>query len=230
VLPGCGGSAPHPARIEGPFGSGRAQFWIARSTGQPRAVVALLHGLSPDSGLQLRAWILHLARTGDDVVFPRYEQPSPDPDARDGVVEGVRGGLAELGKPRVPLVLVGHSRGGRLAVEAAATLHPAAAIAVFPGRFNPQFEEQTELGAIPRRTRITLLVGDRDRDVGPAGAIELFTRLREAGVPSRQIAGGVIRSRPGFSATHMSVYRTDAPARRAVWQRVDRLIAQAAGA
>ena len=56
-LPGCGGSAPHPAHIEGPFGSGRAQFWIARSTGKPRAVVALLHGLSPDSGLQLRAWI-----------------------------------------------------------------------------------------------------------------------------------------------------------------------------
>jgi hypothetical protein len=38
---------------------------------------------------------------------------------------------------------------------------------------------------------------------------------------------GVIRSAPGFAATHESVYRTDAAAQRAIWARVDRLIAGA---
>lgn len=201
-----------------------------RAPGKPRAVVAVLHGLSPQSGLQLQPWLLHLAQRDYDVVYPRYEQPPSDPKARTGVVAGVRGGLARLGHPQVPLVLVGHSRGGRLAVEAAAFLHPAGVVAIFPGQLNPYFEQPTNLSKIPVTTRITLLVGDHDTSVGSAGAVELFARLRGAGVPRAQIVGAMIRSRPGFSATHLSVYRTDAPARRAIWARVDRLIAQAVGA
>jgi pimeloyl-ACP methyl ester carboxylesterase len=230
LLGGCGGSRTSTPRIEGPFGRGRAQAWVVRAHGRPKAVVALLHGLAPRSGLSMRPWLVHLAEQGDDVIYPRYEQPPPDPDARDGVVEGVRNGLARLGRPHAPLVLVGHSRGGRLAVEAAATLKPAAVIAVYPGIINPSFEPPTDLARIPTSTSIWLLVGDRDRGVGSAGALELFERLRAFDFPRAQIHGGVVRSTRGFVADHMSATRSDPGVRRVLWARVDRLVAQAEGA
>ena len=229
VAAACGGDGRAP-EIEGPFGGGRAQAWVVRADGEPRAVVAVLHGLAPDPGLAFRPWLVHFAREGYDVIFPRYEEVRGEPRARDGVVEGVRTGQRRLGRPRVPLVLVGHSRGGRLAVEAAALLRARAAIAIFPGRLNPSFEPQTDFRLLPRSTTIWMLTGEDDRDVGAAGAIELFTRLRVMGFPRAQIHGGVIRSTSGFRADHLSVYRSGPGARRAIWGRVDRLIRQAAGA
>ena len=66
--------------------------------------------------------------------------------------------------------------------------------------------------------------------MGAGGAVEMFTRLRTYGVPLGQIHGGVIRSTKGFTADHLSVYRTGPGARRAIWGRVDRMVAQAVGA
>ncbi len=229
VASGCGGGSDE-ARIEGPLGRGRAQAWIVRADGTPKAVVAFLHGLAPDPGLAFRPWLLHLAGEGYDVIFPRYEAVRGEPRARDGVIDGVRNGLRRLGRPKAALVLVGHSRGGRLAVEAAPFLKARAAIAIFPGRINPQFEPQTDFRALPRTTTIWLLAGEDDRDVGAAGAVELYRRLRSFGVPRAQIHGGVIRSTKTFRADHLSVYRTGPGARAAIWGRVDRLIRQAVGA
>jgi pimeloyl-ACP methyl ester carboxylesterase len=226
ALAGCG--EPWQARIEGPFGNGPDQYWVLRAHGRPQAVVALLHGLAPDSGEQLEPWQVHLAEQGDDVIFPRYEQPPPAPDARDHAVAGIRAGLARLGHPSAPLVLLGHSRGGRLAVEAAAYLKPRLVVAVFPGTINPKFEPPTNFRQIPHSTDIYLLVGDRDRGVGASGAIELDERLLAFGFPAERIHGQVIRSTPRFTADHMSVYDLGAPARRAIWARIDRLIAKTA--
>jgi len=228
LLAGCGGDSGSKDTIEGPYGQGATEVWVTHAQGRPKAVVAILHGLSPTPArLDFKRWQRHLAHEGYDVIYPRYEALRGDPDAREGVVAGVRNGLGELGNPRVPLVLVGHSRGARLAVEAAAYLKPRAVVAVYPGRINPAFEEPTNLALIPSSTAIWLLVGDRDTGVGSAGAIEMFTRLRLADFPLAQIHGGVIHSTPRFTADHMSVYRTDPAAQKAVWQRVDGLIARA---
>lgn len=83
-----------------------------------------LHGLGRDAGEQLEPWQAHLASRGYDVIYPRYEDPPPAPDARTNIVGAVGRALGDLGRPKVPLVLLGHSRGGRLAVEAAAFLKP----------------------------------------------------------------------------------------------------------
>ncbi len=223
VLVSCG--TPWQPKVEGPFGVGSDQYWVVRAHGRPKAVVALLHGLAPNSGEQLEPWQVHLAAQGDDVIFPRYEQPPPAPDARDHAVQGIRAGLAKLGHPHAPLVLLGHSRGGRLAVESAAFLKPRLVIAVYPGTINIKFEPATNFRKIPRSTNIYLLVGDRDRGVGQSGAVELDQRLLAFGFPAGRIHGGVIRSTPRFTADHLSVYDLGAPARRAIWARIDRLIA-----
>jgi dienelactone hydrolase len=226
VLAGCGGGS-NAAEIEGPFGAGAKQVWVTHARGEPKAVVVLLHGLSPaPQRLDFKRWQRHLADEGYDVVYARYEARRGEPRARDGVVAGTRNGLARLGRPKVPLVLVGHSRGGRLAVEAAAYLKPRGAIAVYPGTINPSYEPPTDFAKIPPTTSIWLLVGDRDTGVGAAGAVELLDRLHSFGITNGQIHGELVRSTKSFVADHMSVYRTDPPAQNAIWARVDRLIRQ----
>jgi dienelactone hydrolase len=208
---------------------GKDQYWVVPANGKPKAVVVLLHGLGANSGEQLEPWQAHLAGEGYDVVYPRYESPPPDPNARNNIVGAVGRALGTLGRPSVPLILVGHSRGGRLAVEAAAFLQPRLVIAFYPGQINPAFEPPTNLALIPKTTNIYIFVGDRDTSVGNAGALELDRRLLNDGVPAARIHGGVVHSAPGFTADHMSVYSLTRAGRRAIWDRTDRLIEQAVG-
>jgi predicted esterase len=225
VLAGCG-STWH-ATFE-PHGLGKDQYWVVQAKGKPKAVVVLLHGLGPNSGEQLEPWQAHLAERGYDVVYPRYEDPPPAADARNNIVGAVGRALGDLGRPEVPLVLLGHSRGGRLAVEAAAFLKPKLVLAFYPGQVNPQFEPPTNLELIPPTTDVWLFVGDKDTSVGNHGAIEMDKRLLSYGFPAGRIHGAVIRSR-GFRADHMSVYDLSAAAKKAIWARTDRLIERAIG-
>ncbi len=227
VLAGCGGNAP--LKAEGPFGSGDDQVWYVKPHGKPRAVVVLLHGLSRKTTLDFQPWLLHLAEQGDAAVFPLYEADPPAGDARDHALAGLETALHRLGDPKVPIVLVGHSRGGRLAAEVAAVmpaekLKASAVVAIFPGLINPAFEPPTDFSKLDPATRIWILVGEEDHDVGSAGAIELFERLHAFGFPSESVVPVKVRSRPGFHATHMSVYDTSAQAHAVFWGRVDRIV------
>jgi predicted esterase len=223
LLAGCG-SAWQP-KFE-PNGYGKDQYWVVRSHGKAKAVVVLLHGLGQDSGEQLEPWQAHLAREGYDVIYPRYESPPPDPNARNNIVGAVGRALGTLGRPNIPLVIVGHSRGGRLAVEAAAFLKPKLVVAFYPGQINPAFEPSTNLKLIPKTTNIYLLVGDRDTSVGNSGALELDQRLLNFGFPAARIHGGIVHSAPGFKADHGSVYTLTKAGERAIWGRTDLLIAE----
>ena len=223
ALAGCGNT--WHATFQ-PSGYGKDQYWIVRAHGRAKAVVVLLHGLSRDSGEQLRGWQAHLAGEGYDVIYPRYEDPPPDPYARNNIVGAVGRALGDLGRPNVPLVLIGHSRGGRLAVESAAFLDPRLVLAFFPGLLNAQFELATNLALIPHTTDVWLFVGDRDTTVGATGARQLERRLAASGFPRVRTHDAVIHSN-GFVAGHDSVYDTSAAARRAIWGRADTLITQA---
>jgi predicted esterase len=223
LLAGCGGT--WQASFE-EHGIGKDQYWVVRAKGKPKAVVVLLHGLGRDSGEQLQPWQVHLAERGYDVIYPRYEDPPPAADARNNIVGAVGRGLGDLGRPKIPLVLLGHSRGGRLAVEAAAFLKPKLVLAFYPGQINPSFEPATNLAQIPRTTNVWLFVGDKDKSVGNEGAIELDERLLTFGFPAKRIHGAVIHSK-GFTADHMSVYDLSPAAKRAIWDRTDKLIEQA---
>ena len=202
---------------------GKNEYWTVQAHGKPKAVVVFLHGLGQDSGEQLAPWQAHLADEGFDVIYPRYEQPPPDTQARNNIVGAVGRGLGDLGRPNVPLIMLGHSRGGRLAVEAAAFLKPKLVLAYYPGQINVQMEPPTNFKLIPRTTQIYLFVGDKDTSVGNSCAVELAERLLAFGGPTTQIHAQTIRSR-GFTANHMSVYDLSPAAKKAIWGRADALI------
>ena len=223
-----GGSTPHPRQL-GPFGRGADVYWLWRSEGRPKAVVVFLHGLdrrelNPKNHLP---WIEHLVRQGNDVVYPTYEVQPGVRGALLHTLTAVDAGLKRLGRPKAPLVVVGYSRGGRLAVEFAAIAPaikaaPAAVMSVFPSQLNPAAEEVIDLRTLERSTRILLVVGQED---GRQGASELLARLRTAGFPAQNIQPILVRSRGKFHADHFSALQTGPEIRRQLWAPLDRLVA-----
>ncbi len=79
ALAGCGGArhaAAPQVHVEGPYGKGADQVWLVRPTGPIRSVVVFLHGMGgeiEDTPANHVPWLLHLARRGSAVIYPRYE-------------------------------------------------------------------------------------------------------------------------------------------------------------
>jgi pimeloyl-ACP methyl ester carboxylesterase len=160
------------------------------------------------------------------VIYPMYEI---QPGARGAIrhtLNAVDRALRRLGRPKVPVVIVGYSRGGRLAVEFAAIapaiqVVPAAVMSIFPSSLNPLAEETIDLRTLEPSTRITLVVGQED---SRKGAQELLHRLEQAGFPAGHIKAVLIHSKGSFHADHFSALQSGPEARRQFWATLDRLI------
>ncbi len=228
VLGGCGEAKPTNPET---FGHGRDQVWLFRPFGTPRAAVVFLHGFGgqvEQTPANHRAWIDHLLTHGYAVVYPRYEtlgNPAPGP----AIVRAVGRALIRLGA-RPPLVVIGYSRGGRLAPDYAAladaspkTAHPAAVIAVFPGPVSAQ-EQRVDLSTLNPSTRFLILVGDRDRTVGSQGASQMLHRLEAASFPPERIVARIVHSRGSFKANHFAPLGDSTGAIEALWTPADRLV------
>ncbi len=225
-------AAAAPPRMEGPFLKGADLYWVWRAP-HPRSVVVFMHGLDQSElypGNHL-PWIEHLVRAGNDVIYPRYENAPGRGPALLHSAKAVIAGIIRLGRPRVPVVIVGYSRGGRLAVELAASawrfrVVPAAVMSIFPSELNPQLEEVVDFTRLPHSARVVLLAGAED---SPAGVRELLGRLRDGGFPAEQVEVAVIPSKGSFHADHFSAMQVTPEAKRQFWARLDRLIRRVTG-
>lgn len=238
---GGGGTAEKPSapavREQGPFGVGADRFWLYRpAKGPPSAVVIFLHGLGREALEPTihEPWLRHLAEKGNAVIYPVYELGPGSRGALRHIITAVKDARQRLKTPFVPTVVIGYSRGGRLAVEYAAVAPglnqtPNAVMSVFPGALNPQAEEVVDLGSLDPRTRIWLLVGDRDRSVGRDGARQLIQRLQATTFPPERVRPIVVTSKDDFEANHGAPLDTSPAARRAFWNRADALISSARG-
>ena len=238
TLPGCGAAETPPPPLKAvahTVGKGADTTWvIAPSRGRPISVVVFLHGLGDQAEttpVHHRPWLDHLARSGSYVLYPRYEL---QPGAPLGMKHAVLGTLAALKevdpKHELPLILVGYSRGGGMAVELAGLspavgVHPKAVLGVFPA----DMEGPIDYTQTPRDLRVRFLVGDMDTVVGDVGARRLTDKLLSAGFPAANVRTDVVHSPLGFEATHLAVLSDTNAARRAFWIPADEVVAAARG-
>jgi predicted esterase len=237
AVAGCGGAGPQeiPPLVERSVGTGPHQLWVFQEKGrEPKSVVVFLHGLggtSEDTPVNHLAWLRHLARRGSMVVFPRYERYPGDALAPRFLLETLGGLARSTNVSQKPVLLLGYSRGGGLAVTystiaSAAGLEPSIVVGLFPAINDRQLDPA---GTSPG-TRFVFLVGDRDEVVGARGATTLRRWLLTNGYPRNLVSIKTIRSSPEFTASHLSALDATPAARRALWAPVDRLVDEARAA
>src|SRR5262245_10844127 len=235
-LAGCGGGGPsYPARatVEGPLvdGSDPAKgAWRLQPAGKPKRMVIFFHGQGgPEEATPVnhRPWIDHMVKQGAVVIYPRYEQ-----DYAAGVlnsaIAGVRTANKRLGGSRLPVIAIGYSRGGALAVEyaAAAAGNHVPVPDVVESINTVSFGEQThptDLRPLRHNTTIAVIVSDQDR-LGVLGAGGLMKRLRASGFPGQNIELSFARSHGSFTADHLAPLELSPNARKAYWVPTDILL------
>ena len=228
------GSAAQVRGLRGPFGQGTSQVWVLTPSSPIRNIVVFGHGWKtapPSAGYpwvgQFAPWLEHLLGRGSAVIFPRYQLGLGDPQDRERVrafLVGARAGFARLGRPAVPVVAVGYSFGASLAFAYAATYRawslppPRAVMAIFPAGFVAGYP----LPPLDRSIHVLIQVGDADTVAGAGGAAAYWSWL--SGHPPARKQYEVVRSAPGFAATHAAPKLATLAARRAFWAPLDRLI------
>jgi dienelactone hydrolase len=237
VVAGCGGGAtrrppaqPPAALTTETVGRGVQQSTIVRPAGRgPWPVVVFLHGWGAPEPAFYRPWVEHLARRGNAVIYPRYQDSFVQPPAQalGNVLAALRIALARPGLRTDSLVLAGHSAGGALAADYAALAGtaglpaPRAIFAAYPGRRLPRIPKglpEIPPSRIPAATRIVALASRADRVVGTGTAREI---VRGAGQADARL---VLVDDPA-AQDHLAPQRADAAARRTFWAPLDRLIA-----
>ena len=191
--------------------------------GTERATVVLLHGWNDVSPAGYEPWIDHLNKTGVTVIYPGYQRGilSTPSQMLEGTQDAIRSGF-EQAPPQGPVIAAGYSLGGGFAVVYAATAaawdlpEPAAVYGVFPA-MPPTVPEP--FGTVPKKTSVTLLAGDADQVVGTNGAEQLA-----AAIAPHPSTVDVLASTDAIAFDHFAPKRTDAPAQKAFWLPLDRIV------
>jgi len=236
LLAGCGGGLAAERRGDlvyerGGQGPGRVTVVRRADADGPLPLVLFLHGWGATEPSFYGAWVEHLARAGNAVVFPRYQDSfaEPPPQVLGNVLVGVREALDGIDADLDSLVVAGHSAGGALASDYAAIADsvglpvPRAVLSIYPGRAFRGIRfaiPAVDPGRIPEGTRLVVLSGADDRVVDPRAARAIYE-----GADDAQRTFRVIRA-PGAS-DHIGPQRDNAVTRRVFWRRLDELIAAA---
>ncbi|MFC9506232.1 alpha/beta hydrolase [Streptomyces sp. NPDC057002] len=178
-----------------------------RAPGAPRAAVLFLHGGRSEGRSPSRPWHLAALRMRpfvravaaalpDDGVFlgeVRYRvrgwNGTDGTEGSEGdALRDVRRALDELARRAgdIPVVLVGHSMGGRAALRAAGAPQVRGVLALAP--WCPDGEPVSQL----RGKDVVVIHGDRDRVTDPSASVAFVDRARAAGARAevRLVPGG----------------------------------------
>lgn len=228
----CGGkSYPSKASSEGPLGKGASGVWLYQPAGKPKNLVIYLHGqggpaeAKPTNHLP---WIDHLVSRGNIVVYPRYEI-AYEKDPLKFVVQGVRTATSKVDVMGLPVLVIGYSHGGGLAVEYGAIAEqnhvpvPDAIMSVFPSGFGNS-SYLLPLSGLDHSTRLVFLVGDKDTVVGGDGVSFMAQRLQAANFPDENIQLDLVSSHGSFAADHVAPLQTTRAAQNAFWQPADEIL------
>ena len=228
LLAGCGGE---PEIVTETVGRGPQTATIVRpDVDGPVPVVVFLHGWGAAQPRFYQPWIDHLAREGNAVIYPRYQDSFVDEPSQvlGNALAGVRLALARIDEQPGSLVVAGHSAGGALAADYAAIARtaklpePVAVFSAYPGRTLRRVTvgiPEIDPGRIPASTEVVALAGTNDRVVGQRAARRI----------ARSTGGRLIVVDDPRASDHLGPQRADAVSRREFWARLDALIRQARG-
>jgi acetyl esterase/lipase len=236
ALTACGGggsSTSTKATVEGPLVDGpdpARGVWLFKPAGQPKRIVIFFHGqggAEETTPVNHRAWIDHLVAGGAAVIYPRYEQDYAT-SVLDAAAAGVRTATKRLDDTDLPVLALGYSRGGPLAVEYAAVakddhvLVPAAVESVNPVPWG-EWSHVVDLSPLRHDTTLSIIVSDKDEGATP-GMTGLLDRLRQAHFPASRIQLHAARSHGSFVADHLAPMNDSPAAQAAYWTPTDRLL------
>ncbi len=205
-----------------------AAIFRSRDAGEAGPVVVFLHGWFAVDPAFYGAWITHLVRGGATVIYPAY-QVAPYLDTVTPLADTLV--ALRLAFERVPasgrrLVVAGHSAGGALAADYAASAAaaelpaPDAVFSVYPGRSLRGISLRipaVDARNIPAGTRVLVLAGARDRVVGSGVARTIARTATRATTTLR-----IVRDRT--VDMHGAPQRSSSAARRTFWAPLDRLL------
>lgn len=195
---GPGGSAYVYTDIKTTDRSEKAEgYWLYEPDApelEQAPLVVFVHGYGAMNPMIYGAWIKHLVRKGNIVLFPRYQKNLVSPSPKhfvDHVATAIRDALVELdsGQHIRPLLenfaLVGHSYGGVIAANLSvnfANLGVPQARSVMlcspgSGPFSGGVLKSYE--GIPVETNLLVMVNDKDRVVGDKIGMRVFETAKQ---------------------------------------------------
>ena len=219
-----------------PPGQIMADYWLfvpsdplsgTTPAGELLPLVIFVHGYTATTPDLYLAWVEHLVRRGAVVLYAEYQGPTYSESAwRQTLLDDVRNALATLEREAVPVDLtrvavVGHSLGGVLAVDYAASAAaaglpvPTAVMGVAPGCNTVEVAcLGADLGAIPATTRVLLVTEADDPDpVGTAAVERIWAGLGAVPLENRDVVTLVsdTRGKPALRAVHVQALANQVP-------------------
>ena len=204
---GCGGSGGPPKLVTETVGQGPQTATIVRPDVDGRVpVVLFLHGWGATRPRFYQPWLDHLAREGNAVIYPRYQDSFVDQPSEvlGNALAGVRLALKRIDAKPGSLVVAGHSAGGALAADYAAIARtaklpvPVAVFSAYPGRTLRRVNvgiPEIDPARIPRDTEVVALAGsERPRGREPRRAPDRAQHRRAARARDRPAGVGPPRA------------------------------------
>jgi acetyl esterase/lipase len=218
-----GKQAAHSAVIKKRYREGAREYWIYepdRPKPTTAPVVIFLHGWGGTNPLYYGAWIDHIVKRGNIVVFPRYQSSILTsrqdfiPNTLDAIKDAVQRLQTERGHVRPDLnrvATVGHSLGGLLAASVAALARESglprikAVMSVEPGLTrSPANIPMADLKKIDSDTLLLAVAGDRDTLADDFDAKRIYYESSRVSADNKDFVRLITddRGRPGLIANH----------------------------
>jgi pimeloyl-ACP methyl ester carboxylesterase len=213
----------HSSVIKNRYGKGGQEYWIFEpDTPKPASapLIVFLHGWGGMNPLYYGAWIDHLVRRGNVVVYPRYQGSlltsiqEFTPNTLHAIKDAIGRLQTEPGHVNVDLnkfATVGHSVGGLLAASVAALASESglpkvrAVMSIEPGiTESPINIPLADLKKIPAETLLLAVAGDQDTLVRDVDAKRVYYESTRVPAANKDYVTLVSDSHgtPGLQASH----------------------------
>ncbi|HJT66905.1 MAG TPA: alpha/beta fold hydrolase [Pyrinomonadaceae bacterium] len=213
----------HASVTKNRYGKGGQEYWIFEPDEPKPAsapVIVFLHGWGGMNPLYYGAWIDHLVKRGNIVIYPRYQASllTQIGEFTPNTLDAIKNALARLGSEPghvkadlTKFAAVGHSVGGVLAANVAALASEnglprvAAVMSVEPGiTESPINIPLADLKKIPAETLLLAVAGDQDTLVRDFDAKRIYNESTRVPAKNKDYVTLVSDSHglPGLVASH----------------------------